>query len=902
MKLGGQLIYRAKPSPLTIFLLLAIAPWGSVATTATAAEPLPAPGLFPCVLPWDDATPGVANLSGWLQTPAGKFGNVRAGDGGHLYAGKERIRLFGVDLAFSANFPQKEEAGKVAARMAKFGINIVRFHIMDMRRFPEGLLARNGADTRDLDPEALDRLDYFIDQLNRNGIYVYLCLLNYRPINAADGLPKEIEQLGAPYQQRHVVGFYDSRILDLQKEYARKLLTHRNTYTGMTYAESPAVAFVEINNENGLIHSWLGGEVDRLPEVFLPELQRQWNQWLRGLYGATDKLRQAWGGKEEPLGDEILANASFSRGVERWLLEQHEGAKATATAGDDIPDALRGQHSARVAVTKAGTQSWHIRFEQPGIAVQSGRHYTLSFWAKSQEPCVLGASVEQNHESWANLGLSTKATLAKQWKQFRFTFTVDKGDDSARVVFDPSMQPNTCWLAGVSLRPGGVHGLGTDQRTEDASVRLLSRATAGECTAEMQRDWMRFLWDTEDHYWQEMNGYLKKELKIKPLVIGTIVGCSAPNLMAKLDCIDTHAYWQHPVFPGRPWDPENWIVHNRSMVNAPGGLLPDLALRRVLDKPFCVTEYGHPAPNTFVSEGHLLRAAYSALQDWDYISASRYSHDTRWDLQRIRNFFDIDQHPTKMLTLIPAAAMFLRGDVEHAQIQVVAALSKDREIQALQRSGPWDLVHAGHVGVSRETALMHRTAIAVEGQSVPADALRPDQVKPQGTRVVSDTGQLVWDLTSKERGVVTVNSPRSKAVIGYGRGLKFELGGVTIEPGPTLQDGWSAITVTVMKGDLSSLPSQLLITATGYAENTAMGWKNPEKSSVGKDWGRAPTLVEGVPAVITFPFPANGTEVWALDERGQRRSKLDVRADAHDHAVVDIGPQHRTLWYEVSAK
>jgi len=31
------------------------------------------------------------------------------------------------------------------------------------------------------------------------------------------------------------------------------------------------------------------------------------------------------------------------------------------------------------------------------------------------------------------------------------------------------------------------------------------------------------------------------------------------------------------------------------MVNARGGLLPGMALHRVLDKPFCITEYGHPA-------------------------------------------------------------------------------------------------------------------------------------------------------------------------------------------------------------------------------------------------------------------------------------------------------------------
>jgi hypothetical protein len=255
-----------------------------------------------------------------------------------------------------------------------------------------------------------------------------------------------------------------------------------------------------------------------------------------------------------------------------------------------------------------------------------------------------------------------------------------------------------------------------------------------------------------------------------------------------------------------------------------------------------------------------------------------------------------------MVTLIPAAAMFLRGDVKPAQLLVAATLDRERELEVLRHSSPWELAHAGHVGVSRETTLVHRTAIAVEGQTVPAGTLRPEQVRIVGDKFVSDTGELVWDLTRKQRGVVTLNAVRSKAVIGYGAGQRFNLGDVIIEPGPTLQDGWSAITLTVLKGDSITPPSQSLITATGYVENTKMGWKNPEKSSVGADWGEAPSVVEGIPARITFPFAAHRAEAWALDERGQRKTQLSVEADTNGNAVVAIGPQYRTLWYEVSAK
>ena len=50
---------------------------GALGWCWAAGESQPPTALFPFVLPWDDATPGVANISGWLHKPAGKFGHVR---------------------------------------------------------------------------------------------------------------------------------------------------------------------------------------------------------------------------------------------------------------------------------------------------------------------------------------------------------------------------------------------------------------------------------------------------------------------------------------------------------------------------------------------------------------------------------------------------------------------------------------------------------------------------------------------------------------------------------------------------------------------------------------------------------------------------------------------------------
>lgn len=123
---------------------------------------------------------------------------------------------------------------------------------------------------------------------------------------------------------------------------------------------------------------------------------------------------------------------------------------------------------------------------------------------------------------------------------------------------------------------------------------------------------------------------------------------------------------------------------------------------------------------------------------------------------------------------------------------------------------------------------------------------------------------------------------------------------VSVTAGPTRQN-WFTLLITALDADDLKSPGRVLITACGYAENTAMGWKNANKNTVGADWGRAPSLVEGIAAEIVLPLPAGRVRAWSLDDRGQRQRELKI-ADRSGKAVVAVGPEHKTLWYEVQIK
>jgi len=62
----------------------------------------------------------------------------------HFYSSKERVRLWGVNFSFEANFPTHADAQQIAERLARAGINAVRLHHMDTANWPRGIWNPDG--------------------------------------------------------------------------------------------------------------------------------------------------------------------------------------------------------------------------------------------------------------------------------------------------------------------------------------------------------------------------------------------------------------------------------------------------------------------------------------------------------------------------------------------------------------------------------------------------------------------------------------------------------------------------------------------------------------------------------------------------------------------------------------
>ena len=345
----------------TVLLLAAIAP-------AQQAE------MRPFVVRWDDTAETVIDLSFLSPGEAGAEGPVIVGDDGYLTTGGERLKLFGQNVGGGTVFADGVSDGQRAAfagRLRKFGFNAVRFHHLGATWFDRNAFGpvadeRNEATTQ-FDPESLDRLHRWVAAFKEHGIYTNMNLLVSRRFVPEDGLPESVDAIG--WKLQGTAAMWHPRLIELQKDYARQLLSSDNPHAGVPLASDPSLATVEINNENGILHSWLAGDVDDVPADLLEPLRAMWNDWLRERNGDDAALATAWGAADVPIGEEMLTG--------NFAVTTQGGAFATVAGGT-------------VVVVRPGTEGWHVQYAHGGLSIEAGEPYTLSFEARPTRrgPCA----------------------------------------------------------------------------------------------------------------------------------------------------------------------------------------------------------------------------------------------------------------------------------------------------------------------------------------------------------------------------------------------------------------------------------------------------------------------------------------------------------------------------------
>jgi hypothetical protein len=794
----------------------------------------------------------------------------------HFYRGDQRVRVWGVNLSFGANFPSHQAASEIAARLAAAGINSVRCHHMDTAQWPRGIW--DAQDREKISIEALDRLDYFIDQLARHGIYVNINLHVGRAHS---------EVLGLPATKRNydkVTCLFAPALIRAQRDYARTLLTHVNPYRQRAYAHDPAIAFVEITNENSFF-MWDGEQALRsLPPHYARMLQAQYNTWLKDRYQKQDALVRTWAEGTMPLGDNLIRNGLFrSKNAgeavpSNWNMEQHDACRARIVARPSSES--RG---IRIQITQHDEADWHLQFKQGGHTLKAGQYYTVSFDARSDVPRSIGCNVGQAHEPWSNLGLSRTISLNRRWTRSRLGFVAKADDNNARLSFTFGNDNAAFMLDKVELRRGGQVGLDPCESLPQGTITLF-RDNESHARA---LDRLEFLAQTEKAYFDQMHGYIKQDLGCKALVAGTIVfGPLGLYAQSDMDFIDAHAYWQHPSFPGRPWDAGNWLIKQKPMVDYPQeATLFALAAKRLKGKPFTVSEYNHPAPMDSQAACVPMLASFGAAQDWDGIWLYTYSHSSDdWDRQHLYSYFDIDTNPAKWGFIRSGTGIF-RAEGLGRLSHVVSIPLAEKGGRLLSRLAEHHDRHGRNMfaalasvySMGHSNLLQAQLSCALQGNVT---------VQPRA----ETSPQLSWFV---EEGKGLYAAAGRNAVVVVGHAQHFDLG----TRGRIKLDapGFVSLTLTALDDKALEASDRILITACGRCQNTGMVF-GEDRQTVGRQWGRAPVLIE--PVTGTVGLSDAQWQGWSLSPDGTRKQRIStVTQQGHTQLVMTAA--HKTMWYLV---
>ena len=246
----------------------------------------------------DYVKPDEISLAGWLEKPAGRHGRIARKGDALVYNGKA-IKLWGLNVCYSSCSPEKELADKRAGFYAKYGVNSVRLH-----KYADGpgwAGIQSAGSFAELDPAGLDRLDYFIAQLKKKGIYVKLSSTFGVKLGPADRKTVPyMDEFGKAKGSKGRVAtghgsiFLSPELQDLQIAQIVSILKHKNRYTGLTYAKDPAVAVVELFNEDSALFYGTLGRLQKIPTLRKMAAAR-FCDWLKAKYGSKDACLTAWG-------------------------------------------------------------------------------------------------------------------------------------------------------------------------------------------------------------------------------------------------------------------------------------------------------------------------------------------------------------------------------------------------------------------------------------------------------------------------------------------------------------------------------------------------------------------------------------------------------------------------------
>ena len=845
-------------------------------------------GGFNFNLRYDDSTT-VDFLPKFPKKAIGENDFVSSDHSGNFVVNGQAIRFFGGNLTTQGAFPTKNDAEKIAGRMRKMGINLIRFHHID-NPWSNGSLFYGVNGTRNFNSTLLDRLDYLIFQLKQNGIYVNMNLNVSRTFEKSDGV------YAADSLQDYAKGItlYNRYMIDLEKEYAEKLLGHVNPYTGIPLAEDPVLAMVEIVNENSLFRRWYGdalkpiSEGGSLPLKYSLELDSLYLAFLGEKYTSTENIAQAWN-SSRLTGDTIYKD-NFEAGLntQKWQLEKHEGAQASYALHTDNA----GNNSVLVKAIQHATQSWHITFKNVGNSVQKDSVYELHFRAKSNAKHEMSAGFQRDNSPWT-FYLGANFSVDTMYQNYKVVFKASENNTgNLRIWFRFSNNVGDFYFDDVVFKKVSTLGLEEEETLEDKNIKRLALHELNGFAEQRVADQTEFYINLQVGFLSEMKTLLKDTLGVRVPLAGTnwYVGPEDTYVQNTLDYLDNHAYWDHPNFPNQPWSSTDWTIKNEPMMKASSSTIENLFNGLSLkNKPYTISEYNHGYPNQFQAEMLPMITSYLAFNGADGIMFFTYSGSWDWDADVVNGYFVLHRNRAVLAGFPVFAHVFRNNLIQESQNSVVVNYKKeDILLMPLEAENSWGT----HSPFPKELSYNHKVELTFN-ENEPSDLSQIPAVSANPFTL--NNGEVFWN----NNGIFKINVPSFNCISGE---LNNNAGTKTDQMILNSASAFGTLAWLSLVDSTLSESSKSLIFVGSKQINSGMIWDGT--NTVHNRWGHAPTLIAPLSFVVQLKTNVEGLKVFPLDKNGNpvlSKTHYFVRR-GNGYAEVELNiAADQTLWYGVES-
>jgi hypothetical protein len=499
--------------------------------------------------------------------------------------------------------------------------------------------------------------------------------------------------------------------------------------------------------------------------------------------------------------------------------------------------------------------------DDPALAIVECRNEDSVFFHNPLSDGLVHGTEAPNHKArlqamwhaWVHATYANDAALAQAWGAGK------RAGDS--VDADPVTQPMYMYAAWEMQADGPAFNKSTEKARMGDFIRFL---------AQMQRG-------TYETYRQRLRGIGYQGVVVSTGWQAGGPAASSGNLWTDdgCDAIDRHDYFGggaggHQITTGS--------VNNGTHLSRPGSGILSSGLFQVEDKPYIMTEWTSSPPNQWKAEIAPLFAFYGmGLQGWDasmQFAGHRSAMGDGWP--GMSSYVTETPH---YIAQFPALAFAIykghirEGSLVSARRIAVADAFKGVE-NAVMASTPVEALAVGRV-----------TAKVADGQEPPVQADMSPYWNAGAKVVNSATGQLTWDYKNQ---VVTLQTPKTQAVVGFAGGQSFDLPGVTVQ----MRSAFTSLIFTPLDDRPLIRSNNILITA--MARDRQLSSEYSADGSQLLKTGGPPLYLEPVQATITVKGDAVAA-VKVVDVYGVPTNR-EVACNGN---TFDIDGRYATYYYQV---